>query len=348
MKVAFNAGLVGLAVHAVDGTSIKAKGSWRSVLSRKRVEDILKKLDKSVDVMMDEVSRNEALETGECRLPEELSDRDALRSMLRESLERMDEIERNYFHPVEPDARMMKNGVAVEPCFNGQVVVDEESDMIVAEDMVNEENDSKQLVPMIEKVEENVGRAADETLADGSYCSIEALSEAEEREYGVLVNVERKSRDGGNGEFHRSKFTYVESEDCVVCPLGNRLEYSYTDTSKNPPERRYQCRDFMDCPRRWECSSSKKGRMVRIGREHPVMLRQKRKQRDDTLKALLRKRGAIVEKTFGSIKEGLRFRRLSVGGLENVKAQWSIVCTAFNLGKLYKQWLLGNVQLKQS
>jgi transposase len=342
VKVAINAGLVGLALHAVDGTSIKAKGSRRSVLSRKQVESLLKDLDKSVGEMMDEVAGNEALEADGCRLPEELSDREALRSRLRDALERMDEIDRNYFHPVEPDARMMKNGVAVEPCYNGQVVVDEESGMIVAEDIVNEENDKKQLVPMVEKVEENVGRAADETLADGGYFSVQALSEAEERDYGVLVNVERKSRDRGRDEFQRSNFTYVESEDCVMCPLGKRLEYCYTDNSKNPPRRRYQCREFRDCPRRWECSRSKKGRMVMVSQEHRVLKRQKEKQLDDTMKALLRKRGAIVEKTFGSIKEGMQFRRLTVAGLDNVKAQWSIICTAFNLRKLYKQWLLGN------
>jgi len=346
VKVAMRVGLLGLALHAVDGTTIKAKGSRRSVLSRKRVESLLKDLDKSVDGMMDEVARNEELEESGCRIPEELADRDALRSRLQDALERMDEIDRNYFHPVEPDVRMMKNGVAVEPSYNGQVVVDEDSGMIVAEDIVNEENDKKQLVPMVEKVEENVGRAADETLADGGYCSIQALSEAEERGYGVVVNVERKSADGGQGEFHRSKFTYLESEDCVMCPLGKRLEYYYTDNSKKPRQRRYRCRDFRDCPRRWECSRSKKGRVIRVSQDHPVVKRQKEKQLDDTMRALLIKRKAIVEKTFGSIKEGMQFRRLTVAGLEKVKAQWSIVCTAFNLKKLYKQWLLGTVLFK--
>lgn len=243
VKVAMRAGLLGLALHAVDGTTIKAKGSRRSVLSRKRVESLLKDLDKSVDGMMDEVAKNEELEESGCRIPEELADRDALRSRLQDALE-------------------------------------------------------------------------------------------------------RKSENGGQDEFHRSKFTYLESEDCVMCPLGKRLEYYYTDNSKKPRQRRYRCHSFRDCPRRWECSRSKKGRVIRVSQDHPVVKRQKEKQLDDTMRALLRKRKAIVEKTFGSIKEGMQFRRLTVAGLEKVKAQWSSVCTAFNLKKLYKQWLLGTVPFK--
>lgn len=345
VKLALKADLVGLALHAVDGTKIKAKSSRLSILSRKQVERLLADLDKSVDEMIDEVVINEESEEGGCRLPEELADRDALRAKLRNALEQMDESGRNFFHPGEPEVRMMKNGRNIEPSFNGQIVVDEKSEMIVAEDIVNEENDKKQLVPMVEKVEENVGRAADETVADGGYCSIQALSEAEERGYGVVVNVERKSENGGQGEFHRSKFTYLENEDCLMCPLGKRLEYYYTDNSKKPRQRRYKCHSFRDCPRRWECSRSKKGRVIRVSQDHPVVKRQKEKQLDDTMRALLRKRMAIVEKTFGSIKEGMQFRRLTVGGLVKVKAQWSIVCTAFNLKKLYKQWLLGKVLL---
>ena len=55
VKLALKADLVGLALHAVDGTKIKAKSSRLSILNRKQVERLLTDLDKSVDEMIDEV-----------------------------------------------------------------------------------------------------------------------------------------------------------------------------------------------------------------------------------------------------------------------------------------------------
>lgn len=54
--------------------------------------------------------------------------------------------------------------------------------------------------------------------------------------------------------------------------------------------------------------------------------------------ALLRQRKAIIEPAFAAIKQAMGFRRWTVRGLENVRTQWALLCTAFNLKKLYRQW----------
>jgi transposase len=51
---------------------------------------------------------------------------------------------------------------------------------------------------------------------------------------------------------------------------------------------------------------------------------------------LYRMRKAIVEPVFGQIKEWRRFRRLSLRGKENVKAEWRFVCAIHNLLKLFR------------
>ena len=67
-------------------------------------------------------------------------------------------------------------------------------------------------------------------------------------------------------------------------------------------------------------------------------VRQCRKQQDFEKRKLLKKRMSTVEPVFGQIKQNQGFRRFTVRGLENVKTQWSLVCTAFNLRKLYGIW----------
>ena len=47
-------------------------------------------------------------------------------------------------------------------------------------------------------------------------------------------------------------------------------------------------------------------------------------------------RKAIVEPVFGQIKEARGFRRFSLRGLSNVRAEWSLVCLTHNLLKLFR------------
>jgi hypothetical protein len=61
----------------------------------------------------------------------------------------------------------------------------------------------------------------------------------------------------------------------------------------------------------------------------------------DTLKRAGRKsryrlRKHTVEPVFGQIKQARGFRQFLLRGLENTRAEWSLICTAHNLLKLAK------------
>ncbi len=73
----------------------------------------------------------------------------------------------------------------------------------------------------------------------------------------------------------------------------------------------------------------------------PAALRQamQRKLLSGAGRDLYRKRKAIVEPVFGQIKECRGFRRFSLRGLKSVQAEWSIVCLAHNLLKLFRSGL---------
>ena len=52
-------------------------------------------------------------------------------------------------------------------------------------------------------------------------------------------------------------------------------------------------------------------------------------------RAIYGKRKATVETVFGVIKEVLGFRRFRLRGLRGAQGEWSLVCTAWNLKRLY-------------
>jgi transposase len=346
--VACRSGLVGLVVHAVDGTKIRSRSSDGSAWHKGELETLLKSVDSSIEAMMLEIESSEVSESGDYRLPEDLVDAQKRRAEIKHALLELSEIERDHMHPDEPEARMMRSGGVTHLSYNAQAVVDGDSELIVAEDVVNAESDSEMLVEMVDDVVDNVGEAAEETLSDGGYYSPGQLAKAEERGHGVLVPVPESSCN--RGRFSKAAFRYDESEDVYICPEGQRLTYWRTRPNSHGKYlvRHYRCRHAKNCPVRWACSpNKKKGRTILRGEHEGAVLGQREKQKSVRKQEMMTWRKWIVEPVFGHIKENMGFRRWTVRGIENVRTQWSLICTAFNLQKLYKYWLEGRLVLNR-
>jgi hypothetical protein len=74
-------------------------------------------------------------------------------------------------------------------------------------------------------------------------------------------------------------------------------------------------------------------------------MRGSEKRRHPAQQALMRQRKAIFAPVFATIKQALGFRRWTVRGLENVHTQWSLLCAACNLKKMYQHWVVGQLAL---
>ena len=188
MRIAFNADLLGLVVHAVDGTKIMACSSRRTMWHKKDLEKLLQKLDESISDAMRQVERAQRKEVGEFRLPESLQDHEERKRFIQEAMRKLEQEDAKHMHPGEPDARVMKAGRCNELSFNAQAVADQKTGMVVAADVVNDENDSAQLVPMLDQVKDNLGETAKESVADGGYASAAQIDSAEKAKYSILTN----------------------------------------------------------------------------------------------------------------------------------------------------------------
>ena len=350
VRIAVKAELIGLVLHAVDGTKMTGASSRRTAWHKADLEKSLKRVDESIEQMMRGVEAAQTNESGEYRIPEELAEKEHLREKIKQALIELEEAGEKDLHPHEKDARMMNcngKGSRKEFGYNAQAVVDA-GGLVVAHDVVNEADDHGLLVPMIEKTEENVGQAAKETVADTGYKSAEELFQAEKHEYNVIVALGKQGEDvEGVGEYHPSKFQYDAEKNQCICPRGEILGFERETTSGKDklPVRVYQCRSYKQCPVRWDCSKAKNGRKIELSIYHESLVRQREKQRDKEKKEALKRRQVIVEPTFAHIKHAMGFRRFTYRGLESVRAQWSLLCTTVNLSKLYQHWLGGKFSL---
>jgi transposase len=269
----------------------------------------------------------------------------ALKKELTAAQTMLDEAGVSHLHEDEPEARMMKGRGTHALGYNAQIVVDHDSDMIVACDVVTEQNDLTQLVPMLEQVQQTLGRTAQETVCDTGYANGDQLKDAETREMSVIVSL--RDEPDAKGEYSKAYFHYDAESDVYVCPRGERLVQVGTNKSHattQHPDVLYRCHNTT-CPVRAACTKDPRGRKIRRPYGEDARDRQARKQQDPRIRLLLSLRKEIVEHLFGIVKGIDGFRRFTVRGLEKARAQWALVCTAVNLRKLYACWKQGKLVL---
>jgi len=81
---------------------------------------------------------------------------------------------------VDPDARLLqKRGTSIVG-YNGQIAVDDQAKLIVAVDLVQDGNDTQQLVPMMTQAQAATGSEGLVGLADAGDAHGEHLKECEE------------------------------------------------------------------------------------------------------------------------------------------------------------------------
>lgn len=351
VHVALDADLLGFALHALDGTKIMAASSGRKVWHKEDLQKRLKELDDAIDEVMKQVDASEQGESGTYLLPDDLRDKRKRKEKIEAALKKLGEDGVDHLHPQETDARLMKHRKGVELSYNAQAVADEKSRLVVEAEVVNDATDSGQLVPMLDRVNESLGRVADENLADGGYPNAYQIGLAEERKYPTLTNRgpndPSPKDDPEKSRFHTSRFVYDGQNDRCVCPEGGVLTYERTKPARRNryKVRVYRCHCFKECPCRAECTKDRRGRMIEIGPHHEAVVRARAKRNDPENQKILKRRSGIIEPVFAWVKKHMEFRRWTVRGLENVRTQWSLVCTSINLRKLHRHWVKGSLVL---
>jgi hypothetical protein len=132
--VAQKLGLVGMLVHALDGTKVAVQASSKGALHRNTLELLLASVDKAIAALEAEVEAEGSTNAASTALPEELHGAAQRRAAIGQALAALDKQELNHALPAEPDARMMKQSAGgIGWAYNAQAVVDDAHGIIVAQ-----------------------------------------------------------------------------------------------------------------------------------------------------------------------------------------------------------------------
>ena len=138
------------------------------------------------------------------------------------------------------------------PLYTVQLVVEPRSHLTLSYDCAAATCDAGTLAPMIDKTQRIVGGRLKTMLADGAYCSILDLRDAEDRNVDLLAPVpansstNKRKTASGEQQIPRSEFTYDATANAYTCPAGHTLPYRERERKQRFGGRtleqyRYQC-----------------------------------------------------------------------------------------------------------
>jgi len=231
----------------------------------------------------------------------------------------------------------------VEVAYNLQSVVDDKHNLIVDYEVTNE-NDMNALSHMALKGKKALGLDSDDwitVLADKGYCTAKHISICHDNNIDTLVAPKKASTGVKDPRFTKDKFIYNYNQDTYTCPVGNTLTTNNSWYKKSTSrKRKYKFKRYTikystcsKCPFAEICVGSKlkysHGRSIERG-EYQQSLEDNNtsaKQR----KSEYKRRQAIVEHPFGTIKRQWGYTHTLLKGLEKVGSEFSIILLCYNL-----------------
>ena len=113
----------------------------------------------------------------------------------------------------DPESAIMTtSGEGYQQCYNAQVVVDGQNQMIVATAVDRSAMDQGQLLPMLDVAVATAGRMPEEVLADAGYCNEADLVELEARNIRGHVALSREGRKHASVDRDRRPATHRMGE----------------------------------------------------------------------------------------------------------------------------------------
>jgi len=234
VRLAQEIGLLKIGTLAIDGSKVKANASKHKSMSYGRMKQEQRNLKQQIKKILEEAEAIDAYEdelygkdnTGD-ELPEKLRRREDRLAEIAAAKKRLEQrqaeedkkrgrkprdgkksakggrnYKRNFGVPedkaqenfTDPDSRIMKGSEGYVQAYNGQIAVDEASQLIVAAGLTQNAGDNGELIPILEEAERITGQAPDQVLADAGYKGEENFKQLESKQIDGYISLGREGK----------------------------------------------------------------------------------------------------------------------------------------------------------
>ncbi|MBI4651056.1 IS1182 family transposase [Candidatus Desantisbacteria bacterium] len=364
--LAMELGLASLGHVSLDGSKFKATTSKHKAMSYKRLKEKEKELMSEIDTLIEKATRCDEEEDKEYKgktgyeIPEDLKHKKERLVKIQAAKEALQKREEE-LHPggriddakqisfADKEARIMGKKGDFDYRYNGQICVNEDNQIIVAQHLSQNANDKQEMSPAINIIQETTGTLPSKMSSDNGYMSGDNIQALEDSGIDAFIATDKSEKTNkilvaeSDRKIEKSDFEYNEKEDSFSCPEGQILPLKCeTKDGKKIYQGSFDICGC--CEYKTRCCKSDKGsaRTICTDDKEPLRQKMKKKMEKESSKEIYGRRKVIVEPVFGQIKNN-GFRGLSVRGFKRAGGEFSLVCTAHNIKKIMKAILKGVV-----
>jgi len=338
--------LLGGELVAIDGAFFHGDASKGSIVTQKRLAERLAALERDIEAYGAELEKSDAAETAAATageraggdMAQKLAALKEKRAKVEADLAQLEASGETQLSRTDADARLLsKNGQTVAG-YNVQIAVDDRHKLIVASEVVNDGNDTGQLHAMALAAKQALGAATLTALADVGYYNGETLKACEADAITAYVpQAKHNNRLAAQGRFSLEAFSYDAASDVYRCPAGSLLQ-PMTGRKRDAGgklhlryvSRRSECKA---CPLRGKCLAAKARRREIQRWVHEDVI-ERHRARMAAADAPMRRRAALAEHPFGTLKCRAGYRHFLLRGFDKVRGEWSLMALCYNLTRV--------------
>lgn len=339
-------GLFGGELAAIDGSKFRAQNSKKKNYNAAKIQRHLDYIDEKLDAYfaeLDEVDGQACTDEYFEQANDKIEDLQGRRFGYEQLAKELENSGERQLSSTDPDARALPLHMGiVEVGYNVQTAVDGKHCMVAHYEAENEKDDVL-LAKIATGAKQALGVQALEVLADKGYHAGAELKACEEEQIVTFVCPKQPNSPKKAEAYQKLQFSYDAEKDEYTCPEGKALRSNGIWYQKNngPHRRSYKVKHYIasyatckQCPARSECLSQsmekwRRGRTIERSEYEDYV--QANAQRVKSNWEKYRRRQAIVEHPFGTIKRSWGYTYTLMKGKLKVAGEFALIFSSYNL-----------------
>jgi len=332
VKIAKYFDLIGSTLIAGDSTKLRAQNSKKNNFNQKKIDRHLEYIENKLAEYNKALAENDGDDKE--KIKKEIKKQELRKEGYKQIEQQLKESGQPQVSTSDPDSRQMitRNNIT-EVAYNVQTSVDDKHNLPFDFDVTNT-NDAKAMGNMLQRAENILESNSFTALYDKGYHTGSEFKKADDLGIDVMVAIPNVAANAPNPEYNVEKFTFDKTNDCYTCPQGEILNTNGRwHNAETYRFKRYTTTACKTCQAKPECSKAICGKAIQRSEFQELVDNNKKRIAEN--KELYRKRQAIVEHPYGTIKRQWGFSYiLTKKGINRASADVGFIMIAYNLRRI--------------
>ena len=341
VKIAKHFNLIGGTLIAGDSTKLRAQNSKKNNFNQKKIDRHLEYIENKLKEYNQALAQNDG--DSKEKIEKKIEKQNRRKQGYKQIEKQLKESGQPQVSSSDPDSRQMivRNNIT-EVAYNTQTTVDAENNLLIDYKVTNT-NDSKAMGTMLRRAKTILRNNNFTALYNKGYHTGSEFDIADKLGINTLVAIPSTAANSPNKAYNVENFKYSVELDYYICPQGHRLTTNgRLHQAKTYLFKRYTTKECKTCPVKPECSKAVCGKAIQ--RSQYQTLVDKNKKRIEKNENYYKRRQAIVEHPYGTIKRQWGFSYVSTKKtIGRASADIGFMMTAYNLRRIIN--LIGLNQL---